>query len=176
MARPAFRSRWCSRQPRLEAYEDFEGEDSFDLDAVDILTVHQSKGLEWPVVFVPCLTDKRFPSGKSGRAQDWLLPINVFPALARSRYEGGDAEERRLFYVAMTRSRDCLYLSWFTKKKNRFRPSPFLTAVAGKTPDVETTLPLPDHFTPDAEAPDEPPTLSFSELALYEGASFAPTR
>jgi DNA helicase-2/ATP-dependent DNA helicase PcrA len=136
---------------------------------VDILTVHQAKGLEWPVVFVPCLTDKRFPSGKAGQAQDWLLPIEVFPAEARSRYEGGEADERRLFYVAITRSRDSLYLSWFTKKKNRFRPSPFLTDIAGKIPDVQTTLPLPDHFTPDDEATDEPPTLSFSELALYEG-------
>ena len=53
-----------------DAYEDFEGEDTFDLDAVDILTVHQAKGLEWPVVFVPCLTDKRFPSGKAGQGQD----------------------------------------------------------------------------------------------------------
>ena len=33
----------------------FEGEETFDFDAVDILTVHQSKGLEWPVVFLPAL-------------------------------------------------------------------------------------------------------------------------
>ncbi|MEI7733322.1 MAG: ATP-dependent DNA helicase [Verrucomicrobiota bacterium] len=152
----------------LDAYEDFEGEDTFDLDAVDILTVHQAKGLEWPVVFVPCLTDKRFPSGKSGRSQDWLLPEDAFPEEARRRYEGGDAEERRLFYVAMTRARDALYLSWFTQKKNHFNPSPFLTAVAGQTPDLATSLPLPGHFTPEEDSPDDPPTLTFSELALYE--------
>ena len=51
----------------LDAYEDFEGEDTFDLDAVDILTVHQAKGLEWPVVFLPALVDGRFPS-KSRKA------------------------------------------------------------------------------------------------------------
>jgi DNA helicase-2/ATP-dependent DNA helicase PcrA len=152
----------------LDAYEDFEAEDTFDLNAVDILTVHQAKGLEWPVVFLPCLTDKRFPSGKAGQAQDWLLPETAFPLSARARYEGGDNEERRLFYVAMTRARDSLYLSRFRRKKNRFKPSPFLMEVAGDDPPVQTTLPLPDQHQPGNDEPDEPPSLSFSELALYE--------
>src|SRR5665213_3598305 len=39
----------------VDAYEDFEGEESFDFDGVDITTVHQAKGLEWPVVFMPSL-------------------------------------------------------------------------------------------------------------------------
>src|SRR5262245_15267191 len=73
-----------------DAYEEFEGEMSVDLDAVDILTVHQAKGLEWPIVFVPSLTDGRFPSSRAGRAQDWLLPEDVFPSAVRQRYEGGD--------------------------------------------------------------------------------------
>ncbi|PWT83861.1 MAG: ATP-dependent DNA helicase [Acidobacteria bacterium] len=152
----------------LDAYEDFEGEDTFDLDAIDILTVHQAKGLEWPVVFIPCLTDKRFPSGKAGRTQEWLLPESVFPPAARSRYEGGDNEERRLFYVAMTRAKDSLYLSWFTKKKRAFYPSPYLVYVAGGTPHFQGPLPLPDQFTPNQDEAEEPPTLTFSELALYE--------
>ncbi len=57
----------------LDAYEDFEGEDTFDLDAVDILTVHQSKGLEWPVVFLPSLVEGRFPSRYAGQSQEWLI-------------------------------------------------------------------------------------------------------
>jgi len=152
----------------LDAYEDFEGEDTFDLDAVDILTVHQSKGLEWPVVFLPSLVDGRFPSSKAGKPQDWLMPDSVFPAKVRSRYEGGETEERRLFYVALTRAKDAVYLSRFLRIKNRKRPSPFLVEVAAGDPGVAATLPLPRDFVPPPDDHDELPTISFSELASYE--------
>jgi DNA helicase II / ATP-dependent DNA helicase PcrA len=51
-----------------DAYEDFEGEEVSEIDAVDILTIHQAKGLEWPVVFLPALVDGRFPSRRAGQA------------------------------------------------------------------------------------------------------------
>ncbi|MDD4735774.1 MAG: ATP-dependent helicase [Kiritimatiellae bacterium] len=59
---------------------------------VRLSTVHQAKGLEWPVVFVLWMVDGKFPSGKS--LDD----------------SGGEAEERRLFYVAVTRAKDELFL------------------------------------------------------------------
>lgn len=152
----------------LDAYEDFGGEETFDLDAVDVITVHQAKGLEWPVVFVPSLTDRRFPSGYAGQPQEWLLPDELFPPEKRRRYEGSEIEERRLFYVAMTRARDMLYLSYFQRKTNRFRPSPFLLEVAGGEPPVTKKLPTPASFKPPEDEAEEPPTLSFSDLALYE--------
>ena len=120
----------------LDAYEDFEGEDTFDLDVVDILTVHQSKGLEWPVVFLPSLVEGRFPSRYAGQSQDWLLPESVFPQAVKKRYEGSETEERRLFYVAITRAKDVAYLSRFRKKTNKFKPSPFLLEVIGADPDL----------------------------------------
>lgn len=153
----------------LDAYEDFEGEDTFDLDAVDILTVHQSKGLEWPVVFLPSLVQGRFPSRRSGTSQSWLLPESVFPPAARQRYEGSEVEERRLFYVALTRAKDAVYLSRFQRKTQRFKPSPFLVEILGEDPPLQRDLPLPPPFTPSEEATVEPPTVSFSELASYEG-------
>lgn len=153
----------------LDAYEDFEGEDSFDLDAVDILTVHQSKGLEWPVVFIPSLVEGRFPSRYAGQTQDWLLPESVFPVANRSRYEGSETEERRLIYVALTRAKDVVYLSRFRRKTNKFKPSSFLLEIVGSDPAVTTELPLPPPFVPGAESADELPTVSFSELASYEG-------
>ena len=151
-----------------DAYEDFPGEPIADLDAVDILTVHQAKGLEWPVVFIPSLVSRRFPSQRSGKPQTWFLPDEVLPAVTRRRYEGGDAEERRLFYVALTRARDCVYLSGFERMNAAFRPSPYLKEVAGGVPPVRTSLPLPTapSANPDAEAP--PLELSFSAVALYE--------
>ena len=155
-----------------DAYEEFEGEPEADLDAVDILTIHQAKGLEWPVVFMPALVSKRFPSSMTGRGQNWLLPDKVFTMTARHRYEGSETDERRLFYVAMTRARDCLYLSHFERKKNSFSPSPYLLDVAGKHIPALSRLPLPEPPEKDTQA--EPPALelSFSELASFEECGF----
>ena len=82
------------------AYEGFDGEPDLTIDAADVSTVHRAKGLEWPAVFIPSLTANRFPSSRTGEIQDWLIPRTLFNA---ARYEGTDADERRLFYVAATR-------------------------------------------------------------------------
>ena len=83
--------------------------DTFDprADRIALLTMHASKGLEFPVVFmIGC--------------EDGLLPM---------RLPGTDeAEERRLFFVGMTRARSSLYLSGTRRRE----PSPFLRAVPGK--------------------------------------------
>jgi DNA helicase-2/ATP-dependent DNA helicase PcrA len=152
----------------LEAYEDFEGEDALGVDAVDLITVHQAKGLEWPVVFVPCLVVGRFPSKNAGKEEEWLFPDAVFPKEARRRYDGSEADERRLFYVAMTRARDALYLSRFRRMTNRRRASTFLLEVAGQDPEIASALPLPSEPESIAGADDEKPTIPFTELAGYE--------
>ncbi len=54
---------------------------------------------------MPALTDGRFPSSRNGSEREWLVPRNQFDA---ARYEGTDDDERRLFYVAMTRAADRL--------------------------------------------------------------------
>lgn len=148
-----------------DAYEDFPGEDDPTVDAVDVLTVHQAKGLEWPVVFVPCMTKRRFPSAMAGRAQRWLLPETAFPMKARRRYEGSETDERRLFYVAMTRARDALYVSHFRRMKNRTGPSPFFAECAGSNPGAAPP-PLPPRRDPLSQ--DVPKlSVSFSDLAAY---------
>lgn len=76
-------------------------------------------------------------------------------------------EERRLFYVALTRARDMLYLSYFRKQTNRATPSPFLVEVAGDPKDAKK-LPLSEKFTPPADERDDLPTITFSELAHFE--------
>ncbi len=80
-------------------------------DAVRIMTVHQAKGMQWPVVFVPALLKNRFPAKKPGGRTVWhLLPRAGIRGQAR--FEGTLEDERRLFYVAMTRTQRFLHLTW----------------------------------------------------------------
>jgi len=120
------------------------------------------------VVFMPSLVKGRFPSKYAGNPQDWLIPCSVFPAKARSRYEGGEAEERRLFYVALTRAKDVVYLSRFRRKTNNFQPSQFLIEVSNGDPKVAEKLPLPELFVPSPDEAEKVPSISFSELAAYD--------
>jgi DNA helicase-2/ATP-dependent DNA helicase PcrA len=79
-----------------------------DADAVAVLTVHKAKGLEFPVVFLIGLVDGRFP------ARTRREPLGLPTELVNEVLPEGDAhlqEERRLFYVGMTRARDELFLS-----------------------------------------------------------------
>lgn len=79
-----------------------------DIDAVNILTVHAAKGLEWPVVFVVNMVSDRFPT----RRRRDQLPIPE--ALIKEHLPEGDyhlEEERRLFYVASTRAKELLFLT-----------------------------------------------------------------
>jgi DNA helicase-2/ATP-dependent DNA helicase PcrA len=151
------------------AYEDFDGEPDVSVDAVDLTTVHKAKGLEWPAVFIPSLTNRRFPSAKTGQARDWVVPRHLFDA---ARYEGSNADERRLFYVAMTRARDWLSLSRHERIKNRVAPSPYHQEVVGHTVD-SAALPLPPIEQILSEEASEPLTLTFSELAAYRTCGFA---
>ncbi len=90
-----------------------------DGDGVNLLTVHASKGLEFSLVFVVDLADGRFPNSK-------LMAM------------GGDIEEeRRLFYVAVTRAKDELILSYakYDKiRKTQYRPSLFLVEAGMANP------------------------------------------
>jgi DNA helicase-2/ATP-dependent DNA helicase PcrA len=79
-----------------------------NIDAVNILTVHAAKGLEWPVVFIVNCVSDRFPS-RNRREQ---LPINS--KIIKEKLPEGDfhiQEERRLFYVAATRAKKYLFLT-----------------------------------------------------------------
>lgn len=67
---------------------------STEKDKVKLMTIHQSKGLEFPAVFITGLTEGIFPNHRS----------------IRERRKDGEEEERRLMYVAVTRARSMLYL------------------------------------------------------------------
>ena len=79
-----------------------------DIDTINLLTVHASKGLEFPVVFMINLVGDRFPTREKGD------PIPLPEALIKESLPVGDEhiqEERRLFYVGMTRAQKYLFLT-----------------------------------------------------------------
>lgn len=123
------------RGERFSAEEDQEAEDN---DYLVLSTIHQAKGLEWPVVFVMSLTEGQFPHSRSLNNSDEI------------------EEERRLFYVAVTRAQDELYLtypisSYFGSSLGRTisGPSRFLKELPSKVyepwkVDKEITINLED--------------------------------
>lgn len=123
--------------------------------AVNILTIHSSKGLEFPVVFLPNLVSQRFPTRE--RSEKIPIPQKLIKEILPS----GDyhlQEERRLFYVGMTRARDLLFFSaanYYGEGKRERKISPFVYESLGekivekvrsfhKKDDKETQLSLLD--------------------------------
>jgi len=83
-------------------------EADLDEDAVNVLTVHKAKGLEFPIVFLVSLVKGKFPWPKRGQM------ISFPEELVKDIIPQGDfhiQEERRLFYVGMTRAKKELYLT-----------------------------------------------------------------
>jgi len=159
----------------LDSFEDFDNTDQFEVDAVTISTIHQAKGLEWPVVFVPALIQGRFPSSMMGRPGTWWVGEKHFPYTARERYQGTENDERRLFFVAITRARDMLYLSRFHAMKNKAGNATFFGEIAKGDPAVQWAdeIPLPPPFMPDTQFEDDRPIFSFSDLVRYERCPYA---
>jgi DNA helicase-2/ATP-dependent DNA helicase PcrA len=108
-----------------------------DINAVNVLTAHAAKGLEFKIVFICSLVDGRFPATRRGES------IDIPDYFIKEVLPTGDwhiEEERRLFYVAMTRTKEELYLtcaSSYGGERAR-RPSPFIAEALGKKVILET--------------------------------------
>ena len=104
-----------------------------EVDAVNLLTIHSAKGLEFPIVFLVNLVNQRFPTVQ--RREQIPLP----EALIKEILPQGDyhqQEERRLFYVGLTRAKDQLFLTaanYYGEAKREKKISPFVYETLGET-------------------------------------------
>lgn len=111
-----------------------------DNNAVNILTVHSSKGLEFPVVFLVNLVNERFPS----RERHEQIPIPE--ELIKEVLPQGDyhlQEERRLFYVGMTRAKERLYFTgaqYYGDGKRAKKISPFVFEALGEITNYQLPI------------------------------------
>ncbi len=138
-------------------------------DAVQIMTVHQAKGMEFPVVFVPALVNNRFPAKRPGGRQ-WYHIIPRHAVKGADRYLGTVEDERRLFYVAVTRSKKYLYCTWAPEDKRGYdSPSLFLRefVAGGYALTREPNLPTPAPIEPRSAVEQIEIALTFSELKYF---------
>ena len=138
---------WLRLAERFDQVPDLERTPSRE--AVQLMTVHKAKGLEWPVVVLPSITTGVFPSSK-GRSR-WpenskVLPYPLrgdsaalprLPGLLKKDFDAfvadcraaDELEERRLAYVAITRAKRLVIASssWWGPRQKKVRgPSPYL--------------------------------------------------
>ena len=157
-------------------------EADLDVDAVNALTIHKAKGLEFRVVFLVSLVSQRFPVPHRKE------PIELPEPLVKDILPTGDfhlQEERRLFYVGMTRAKEELYLTSARdyggarpKKVSQFvmealdlpktAPTPFKSS-AIEAIERNAGVP-PERLAPPMRplSPDETLTLSYGQVDDYE--------
>ncbi|MBP9762380.1 ATP-dependent helicase [Patescibacteria group bacterium] len=135
-------------------------------DMVKILTVHAAKGLEFRFVFVVSLVDQRFPT----RARTEAIPLP--DGLVHEKVPEGNAhleEERRLFYVALTRAKERLFLSGayeYGGARDK-KPSSFL-AEMDLQPPVKEALAERELVELLMEKPKEAYVAEAGDLGLYQ--------
>ena len=156
-------------------------------DAVQLMTVHSAKGLEFPHVFILRLSKNDFPS--NARPAVFEFPEE----LMKEEKPKGDfqiQEERRLFYVALTRARQQLTLSTITNKRKKHSPflddflmDPKIQKFDAVQSAPKVIVPLAEEITGSEPDPSEPAELfgsradgarAYSRVALWAKAFHPP--
>jgi len=157
---------WFMNSYALQAYEEQPSDDIRGVNAVQVMTIHQAKGLEWPKVFLFSAVNGRFPPRSMGRQQNWCdVPRDLFDA---ERYEGSIEDERRLFYVAITRARDALAVSHFNRLTRSVGRSRFIDDMdKSVVTDVVEGKNLPALTVHPSSMPEDIQTFSAGEIITY---------
>ena len=143
-------------------------------DAVTISTVHKMKGLEFPVVFIVDVVNRRFPGDNRGY-RGWLPTNLIQGVLARGLYQSNNHGEARLFYTALTRAERFLYISGSRIQPGLStdkRPSHYKLRIQGLniTEIVSEANHLPDNIEradPRMRIDEESMPTSFTEIKDY---------
>jgi len=155
----------------LVDYQDSFGESApliRDFNGVIVTTVHQSKGLEWPIVFLPELNRNQFPSRSRKHGTS-------YPDSIAHRYGTTLEDEKRLFYVAASRARSKLFL--FSNDPASNTQSRFFDNILAS----RAVLPYPDRIPTEAELTfvdnarrqaDEALKIGLADLLIYMECPF----
>lgn len=164
----------------LEAGENPAQAEFEDVDTVNLLTVHSSKGLEFECVFMPSLINGRFPA--TNRSSGFDIPDEL--VADKEILPEGDyflQEERRLFYVGVTRAKKFLNLSFSENYGKRERSKSLFIEETGlevvnyegeiKEEVQDSLFNLKSDFRKklsEAETKFNPTSLSFTALSTYK--------
>ncbi len=146
-------------------------------DSVNILTIHAAKGLEYKYVWIVNLVEERFPTRSRGDG------IEIPLSLVKEQLPEGDShyeEERRLFYVAMTRAKERLYFTSASnyggvraKKISRFLAELGYQAEASESIKAKLSEKHPAKAEEKKEIVYElPKTFSFSQIQMYDDCPY----
>ncbi len=102
---------------------------------VNLLTAHGSKGLEFEYVFLINATSSTW-EGKKAPNFSYKMPDTIFHTIHTDDKNAKEEEQRRLFFVAITRAEEYLYISWSKKdeKEKPLEPSQFIAEITDKIP------------------------------------------
>jgi len=142
----------------------------YSVSGVTLTTIHQSKGLEWPFVIIPMMNKNKFPVPS--------MPHKTsFPDSLSLRYSTRIDDERRLFYVALTRSQDRLFILDTSNSINSQR-SLFINNLIDSTHD-SLSKPVDNQkkfwtkeFEEDSKKKQPSIRISISDLLIYIECAF----
>lgn len=176
---PSVRSYLDNLETLRSGGEVFDGTLDVSESKVNVMSVHKAKGLEWERVYIADCVDGSFPSSHSG-PKGLQIPTSLLKH--HSSADERMAEERRAMYVAVTRARSTLILTYGDKVRDggkHRKPSRFLQEMFGDvTPEIftQTEQINLELFTPEIGAIPAVPsailhngtyTLSASQIATY---------
>lgn len=144
-------------------YVDTQHSDSTIIDAVNVLTIHKAKGLEFPVVFMP-----NFERKMKRMNRETLVDLDLYDY---AKYNGDEEDDRRVYYTAITRSEKYLYMTGSKKQDNKIKsnyvPHPLLEEIDKRYFSSELRSKRPRSGYPSRVATAGVYPTSFSNLASY---------